>query len=70
MEKKRPTEVRIGNVKAVIFENETKYGVTHSVSFEKIYKKDDKWESTPSFRKEDLLLLCKLSNSVHSKLYS
>ena len=56
-------EVRLGAVKAAIWENDTEGGdVYHSVTFERLYRTDDgDWRSTASFRGGELLLLAKVA---------
>ncbi len=62
-------EVRLGRVKAVAFPNETENGIRHGISFSKLYKKDDKWESSSSFSRQDLPLLAKVADELHTQLY-
>lgn len=41
-DKQKPVhEVRVGSVKAAIWENPTENGVRHNVTFERLYKSDD-----------------------------
>ena len=48
MAKKPAHEIRLGTVKALVWENETERGKRHNVTFEKIYREDDTWKSTHS----------------------
>jgi hypothetical protein len=65
--KKRPIhELRIGLVRAAIWQNEGTNGSWHSVTFERLYKEGDDWRSTGSFGRDDLLVLSKLSDQAHT----
>ena len=71
MEKNKPThEIKLGSVKATIWANKTKEnGIKHNVQFCRLYKKDNTWESSQSFSRQDLLLLAKLADLTHTWLY-
>ena len=47
-------EVKKGRVKAAIWENESRNGVFHKVTFQCLYRKDGAWKSTQSFSPDDL----------------
>ncbi len=69
MTKTKPIqELRLGRVKAAIFQNSTKAGVRYSVNFSRLYKKDDTWNRSSSFGRDDLPLLAKLADQVHTFL--
>lgn len=59
-------EVRLGGIKAAIWQNETQTGVRYNVTFERLYKDGDQWKSTESFGRDDLLLLGKVADLAHS----
>jgi hypothetical protein len=66
-------EVRIGFIKAAIWKNETEAGaVRFNVTFSRIYKdKDDEpWKFTDSFGRDDLLVLGKVANEVHTWIFN
>lgn len=68
-ENNRPVhEIRMGSVKASIWENETKAGETfYSASFHTLYRDaEGSWHRSSSFGREDLLLLAKIANEVHT----
>ncbi len=70
MTKAKPTsEVRLGKIKAAIWANETDTGVRYNVTFSRLYKDDEGWKRTESFGRDDLLLLAKLADQVHSVLH-
>ncbi len=64
-------EVRLGRIKAAIWENETQGGaVRHNVTFQRIYQDDaGKWASSESFGRDDLLLLSKVADLAHSWIF-
>jgi hypothetical protein len=61
-------EVRIGAVKAAIWRNDTATGVRYNTTFSRLYKdkEEDHWKSTDSFGRDDLLLLAKVADAVHT----
>ena len=68
-ENKPIQEIRIGAVKATIWENETEAGIRHNVVITRLYKKNDKWESTARFGRGDLPIVEKVAAKAHSWLY-
>ena len=69
-EKQKPAhEVRVGSVKAAIWENPTDNGVRHNVTFERLYKSDDEWKQTQSFGRDDLLVLAKVADQAHTWIF-
>ena len=70
MTKTKPTsEIRIGKIKAAIWANETETGIRYNVTFSRLYKDGESWKRSESFGREDLLVLAKIANEVHSVLY-
>ena len=66
-EKQHPAhDIRIGSIRAAIWENETEHGKRFSATFEKLYKAEDKWSQTQSFGRDDLLVLAKVADQVHT----
>ena len=62
-------DVRIGRVKATIWRNETEDGTPrYNVVFARLYKDGDTWQSTPSFGRNDLLLLAKVADLAHTRI--
>ena len=65
--KKRPVhELRIGSVKAAIWQNDGQNGPWHAVSFERVYRDGNEWKSSSSFGRDDLLVLAKLADQAHT----
>lgn len=65
----RPHEIRLGRLKAAVWTNQTESGVRHNVTFCRIYKDGDEWKDSDSFGRDDLLLLAKLADKVHTWIY-
>lgn len=62
-------EVRLGRIKAVIWANAGEDGeVWHTVQLVRLYRDGDRWQSTHSFRRDDLLLVAKVADLAHSKV--
>ncbi len=62
-------EVRIGSVKAAIWKNETEGGPRFNVTFQRIYRDEEKgWRSTDSFGRDDLLVLMKVADATHTRV--
>jgi len=60
-------EVRLGTTKAAIWTNTSDNGRTrYSVSVQRIYRENDEWKRTTSFRRDDLLVLAKVLDLAHS----
>ena len=63
------SEVRIGRVKAAIWPNGTDGRTRLNVTFSRLYKDGDEWKSTQSFSRNDLLLLAKVADQAHSRIF-
>lgn len=71
-EAKRPVhEVRLGRIKAAIWENETENGMRHSVTITRLYKVegDPNWRTTTSFNRDDLPLVAKVADMAHTYIF-
>lgn len=68
--KNRPVqEIRIGRVKAAIWENETQNGSRYNVTLKRVYKDGDEWKTSDSFGRDDLPLLIKVLDRAHTFCY-
>ena len=63
-------EVRIGRVKATIWRNGTDEQPRHNVTFGRLYKEADQWKTTQSFGRNDLLVLAKVADQAHSRIFA
>lgn len=60
-------KIRIGNLSATIWRNNSDKGVWYSVNPSRSYKKgDDAWRETDSLGFDDLLTMVKLLDQAHS----
>ncbi len=67
---KRPVhEVRMGRIKATIWENDTREGIRHNVSLSRIYKDGAAWKDSTSFGRDDLPLVAKVADLAHTWVY-
>jgi hypothetical protein len=69
-ERARPVhEIRLGRIKAAIWENEVQNGIRHNVTFQRIYKDGDQWRQSESFGRDDLPLVMKVADLAHTWIY-
>ena len=62
-------EVRIGAVKAAIWQNQAGDRTRYNVTFSKSYRDaDGQWKTTQSFGRNDLLVLAKVADQTHSRI--
>lgn len=67
---KRPVyEVRLGRIKAVVWENDTKDGIRHNIGLTRIYKDGGQWKDSTSFGRDDLPLVIKVADMAHTWVY-
>ena len=59
-------ELRIGAVKATVWQNDVGGITRHNVTFSRIYRDGDQWKTTQSFGFNDLLVLAKLADQTHT----
>jgi hypothetical protein len=60
-------ELRLGRLKAAIWENPTESGVRYNVTVARLYKDETgSWKSTDSFGVDQLLALAKLVDQAHT----
>ena len=71
MAKKSAHEIRIGRIKAVIWENETSAGTRHNVQIQRLYRPEgsEEWQTSDSFGRDDLLLVAKVADLAHSWIF-
>lgn len=62
-------EIRLGAIRAAIWQNEANHGSRLSASFSRLYKDGEEWKSTTSFGRDDLLLLSKVADHAHSFIH-
>ncbi|RIK77029.1 MAG: hypothetical protein DCC68_18245 [Planctomycetota bacterium] len=62
-------EVRLGRIKAAIWENETQNGTRHNVKVTRLYKDGAEWKDSDSFGRDDLLVVAKVLDLAHSWIF-
>lgn len=62
-------QIRLGSIKAAVWKNDTETGPRFNATFSRLYKNGDTWESSDSFGRDDLLLLGKVADQVHSWIF-
>ena len=62
-------EVRMGRIKAAIWENDTQNGLRHNVTISRIYKDGEQWKDSNSFGRDDLPLVAKVVDQAHSWIF-
>lgn len=62
-------EVRLGAIKAAVWKNETETGARYNVKLSRLFRQDDKWASTDSFGRDDLLTVAKVADQAHSWIH-
>jgi len=70
MANQRPNAtVRIGAVKAAIWQNQAGDRTRYNVTFSKSYRDaEGQWKTTHSFARNDLLVLAKVADQAHSRI--
>ena len=66
---KPAAELRIGAVKATVCENEIGGITRHNITFSRLYKDGDQWKTTQTFGRNDLLVLAKVADQAHSRIF-
>jgi len=67
---KRPVhEIRLGRIKATIWENDTPNGSRFNTSITRLYKDGDEWKTSESFGRDDLALVAKVADMVHTWIF-
>ena len=70
MTKTQPTaEVRIGQIKAAIWKNDTDAGTRFNVTVTRIYMEGEEWKYSETFGRNDLLVLAKVLDRAHDRIY-
>ena len=65
--RKKPIQaLRLGLIKAAIWENNVGENVRYNVTFSRIYKDEAEWKTSETFGRDDLLVLAKLADQAHT----
>ena len=69
MSKKPVHEVRLGRIRAAIWENATQTGTLYNVTLSRLYKDDNQWKDSTSFGRDDLPLVAKVADLCHTWIF-
>jgi len=69
MKNKPISEIRIGTVKAAIWQNKSGDSVFHNVTFSRGYKDGETWKNTDSFGRDDLPKLILAAQKAYEGLF-
>jgi len=70
MSKAKPVhEIRLGRIRAAIWENATENGTRHNVTLTRLYKDGEGWKDSTSFGRDDLPLLGKVADMAHTWIF-
>ena len=70
MSKKPVHEIRLGRVRAAIWENETTNGSRYNVTVSRLYKDGESWKDSNSLGRDDLPLAAKVLDRCHSWIFA
>jgi len=62
-------EIRLGRIRAAIWENDTQNGTRHNVTVSRLYKDGDEWKDSSSFGRDDLPLVGKVLDRCHDWIF-
>jgi hypothetical protein len=62
-------EIRLGRIKAAIWENTTQQGVRHNVSIVRLFKDGNQWRDSSNFGRDDLPIVEKVADLAHSWIF-
>lgn len=62
-------EIRLGRIRAAIWENDTQNGTRHNVTVSRLYKDGDDWKDSSSFGRDDLPLVGKVCDQAHTWIF-
>ena len=67
---KRPVhQIRLGRIRAAIWENQSKNGTRYNVTISRLYREEDEWRDSSSFGRDDLLLVAKVADRAHGWIF-
>ena len=62
-------ELRMGTIKAAIWQNEAKNGHRYNVRITRLYKDGDEWKTSDSMGRDELPLVAKVADMAHSWIF-
>ena len=62
-------ELRMGLIKASVWENATKQGTNYAVTVIRLFKNGNEWKESTRFHRDDLLIVAKVLDLAHSWIF-
>jgi hypothetical protein len=62
-------QIRLGRIRAAIWQNNTDNGPRHNVTVSRLYRDDDQWRDSNSFGRDDLPLVAKVCDRAQDWIY-
>ena len=62
-------EIRMGLIKASVWENQTKQGTNYVVTVIRLFKNGTDWKESSRFYRDDLLIVAKLLDQAHTWIF-
>jgi hypothetical protein len=63
-------EIRLGGVRAAIWENDASGVARHNVTFSRSYQRDEEWRNTQTFGRDDLPRLMKCADLAYEWIFN
>ena len=63
-------EIRLGSIKATVWQNQSENGVRYNVSITRSYRDGDVWKDTQSFGRDDLPRVTKCADLAYEWIFS
>ena len=63
-------EVRMGRIKGTIWLNEVDNVARYNTTFARLYRVEDQWRESSSFGRDDLPLLAKVADLIHTWIFA
>jgi hypothetical protein len=63
-------EIRLGSIKATIWQNQSENGVRYNVSISRSYRDGDVWKDTQSFGRDDLPRVAKCADLAYEWIFT
>jgi hypothetical protein len=70
MSRNKPVhEIRLGRIRAAVWENSTDNGTRHNVTVTRLYHDGESWKDSTSFGRDDLPVVAKVLDRAHSWIF-
>lgn len=70
MAKQPVHEIRLGLIKATVWENQTRKGANYVVTVIRLFKNGSEWKESTRFGRDDLPLVAKLADMAHTWIFT